>query len=268
MRRWLDTLKQDLAYGWRSFRRSPGFVAVALLSLTLGTGATSAIFSVIYGVIIDPYPYAAADHIWMPESRGVDGRDGHTYTVAELRELQASPAFASVMATSVQPVLLTGEFAPESLTGVLVTANAFNFLGVPPVVGRTIQPSDIRANGDAEPVVVLSHRLWLRLFEGNPGAVGKTLRLNGRPHTIVGVMPPRFGWWTSDGLWLPLSPIRTDVPWVNPIVRLAPGVTAAAAEAADARHQPAAGGGAARQLPEAGLHDAAAQLHGRHRRQR
>ena len=230
MRRWLDTLKQDLAYGWRSFRRSPGFVAVALLSLTLGTGATSAIFSVIYGVIIDPYPYAAADHIWMPEVNGVDGRDGHTYTVAELRDLQASPAFASVMATSVQPVLLTGEFAPESLTGVLLTANAFNFLGVPPAVGRTIQPSDIRANGDAEPVVVLSHRLWLRLFEGNPGAVGKTLRLNGRPHTIVGVMPPRFGWWTSDGLWLPLSPIRTDVPWVSAIVRLAPGVTAAAAE--------------------------------------
>ena len=149
MRRWLDTLKQDLVYGLRSFGRSPGFVAVALLSLTLGIGATSAIFSVIYGVIIDPYPYAAADHIWMPEVNGVDGRDGHTYTVAELRELQASPAFASVMATSVQPVLLTGEFAPESLTGVLVTANGFNFLGVPPVVGRTIQPSDIRANGDA-----------------------------------------------------------------------------------------------------------------------
>ena len=230
MRRWLDALKQDLAYGWRSFRRSPGFVAVALLSLTLGIGATSAIFSVIYGVIIDPYPYAAANHIWLPEVRGVDGRDGHTYTVAELRELQASPAFASVMATSVQPVLLTGEFAPESLTGVLLTANAFNFLGVPPVVGRTIQPSDLRANGDAEPVVVLSHRLWLRLFEGNPGAVGKALRLNGRPHTIVGVMPPRFGWWTSDGLWLPLSPIRTDVPWVSAIVRLAPGVTAPAAE--------------------------------------
>ena len=230
MRRWLETLKQDLAYGWRSFRRSPGFVAVALLSLTLGTGATSAIFSVIYGVIIDPYPYAAADHIWMPEVRGPDGRDGHTYTLPELRELQASPAFASVMATSVQPVLLTGEFAPESLTGVLVTANAFDFLGVPPLLGRTIQPSDVRGNGDAAPVVVLSHRLWLRLFEGNPGAVGKTLRLNGQPHTIVGVMPPRFGWWTSDGFWLPLSPARTDVPWINPIVRLAPGVTAEAAE--------------------------------------
>ena len=230
MRRWLDTLKQDLVYGLRSFGRSKGFVAVALLSLTLGIGATSAIFSVIYGVVIDPYPYAAANHIWMPEVNGVDGRDGHTYTPAEVRQMQATPAFASVMATTVQPVLLTGEFSPESLNGVLVTPNGFNFLGVPPVVGRTIQPSDIRGNGDAEPVVVLSHRLWLRLFEGNPDAVGKTLRLNGRPHTIVGVMPPRFGWFTSDGLWLPLAPARTDVQWMSAIVRLAPGVTPEAAE--------------------------------------
>jgi len=229
MRRWLDTLKQDLVYGLRSFARTPGFVAVALLSLTLGTGATSAIFSVIYGVIIDPYPYAAADKIWAPEVNAVSGRGGHTYTVTELKELQASPAFASVMATSVEPVLMTGEFAPEGFNGVLVTANAFSFLGVPPVLGRTIQPSDIRANGDAEPVVVISHRLWLRLFEGSPGVLGRTLRLNGRPHTIIGVMPPRFGWFTSDGFWLPLSPLRTDLPWMMPIVRLAPGVTAAAA---------------------------------------
>ena len=230
MRRWLDTLKQDLAYGWRSFARTPGFVAVALLSLTLGTGATAAIFSVIYGVLIDPYPYADAGRIWAIGVNAVDGQGGHTYTVPELRELEASPAFASVMATSIEPVLLTGEFAPESFNGILVTPNAFNFLGVPPLLGRTIQPSDIRPNGDAEPVVVLNHRLWMRLFEGNPGAVGRTLRLNGRPHTIVGVMPPRFGWYTSDGFWLPLAPIRTELPFVIPIVRLAPGVTAAAAE--------------------------------------
>ena len=86
MRRWLDTLKQDLAYGWRSFRRSPGFMAVALLSLTLGIGATSAIFSVIYGVLIDALSRTPPpSEIWMPEVRGVDGRGGHTYTVAELR---------------------------------------------------------------------------------------------------------------------------------------------------------------------------------------
>ncbi len=71
---------------------------------------------------------------------------------------------------------MTGEFAPESFGGVLLSGNAFNFLGVPPVVGRTIQPTDIRPDGEAEPVVVLSHRLWLRLFDGSPTAIGRTLR--------------------------------------------------------------------------------------------
>ena len=226
----MHTLLQDLAYAVRSFRRSPAFVLVALLSLTLGIGATSAIFSVIYGVLIAPYPYARPGEIWAPEVRALDGRGGHTYTLDELRPLAGVPAFADVMATSIETVLMTGEFSPESFGGVLLSGNAFNFLGVPPVVGRTIQPSDIRPDGEAEPVVVLSHRLWLRLFEGSPSAVGRTLRLNGRPHTIVGVMPPRFGWYGSDGFWLPLSPTRRDVAWINPIVRLAPGVSKAVAE--------------------------------------
>src|SRR6185503_16416580 len=138
MRRWLDTLRQDLAYGWRSFRRSPGFVAVALLTLALGTGATSAIFSVIYGVIIDPYPYAAADQIWAVQVASVDRQDGHIYSPVELPALQKSPAFASVMATTIESVLMTGEFSPETVTGVLLTPNAFDFLGVPTLLGRTI----------------------------------------------------------------------------------------------------------------------------------
>jgi putative ABC transport system permease protein len=226
----VNTLAQDFSYAIRSFRRSPAFVLVALLSLTLGIGATSAIFSVIYGVLIAPYPYARPGEIWAPEVRARDGRGGHTYALDELRSLAEVPAFSDVMATSIETVLMTGEFAPESFGGVLLSGNAFNFLGVPPVVGRTIQPTDIRPDGEAEPVVVLSYRLWLRLFEGSPSAVGRTLRLNGRPHTIVGVMPPRFGWYGSEGFWLPLSPVRKDVPWINPIVRLAPGVSKAVAE--------------------------------------
>ncbi len=230
MRRWLETLGQDLGYAIRSFRRSPAFVLVALLSLTLGIGATSAIFSVIYGVLIAPYPYARPGEIWAPEARALDGRGGHGYSLDELRALSEVPAFADVMATSMETVLMTGEFAPESFGGVLLSGNAFNFLGVPPVVGRTIQPTDIRPDGQAEPVVVLSHRLWVRLFEGSPSAIGRTLRLNGRPHTIVGVMPPRFGWYGNDGFWLPLSPTRTDITGINPIVRLAPGVSSTVAE--------------------------------------
>jgi putative ABC transport system permease protein len=221
---------QDLGYAVRSFRRNPAFVLVALLSLTLGIGATSAIFSVIHGVLIAPYPYAKPGEIWAPQVRGLDGRGGHNYSPDELRSMAAVPAFSDVMGTSIETVLMTGEFAPESFGGVLLTGNAFNFLGVPPVTGRTIQPTDIRPDGEAEPVVVLSHKLWLRLFEGNPSAVGRTLRLNGRPHTIVGVMPPRFGWYGSEGFWLPLSPTRADVPFLNPIVRLAPGVSKTVAE--------------------------------------
>src|SRR5687767_5269989 len=162
MKRWLEALAQDLGYAVRSFRRSPAFVLVALLSLTLGIGATSAIFSVIYGVLIAPYPYARPGEIWAPQVSALDGRGGRAYLLDELKPLAELPAFSDAMATSMETVLMTGDFAPESFNGVLLSGNAFNFLGVPPVTGRTIQPSDIRPDGGVEPVVVLSYRLWTR----------------------------------------------------------------------------------------------------------
>ena len=173
MQRWLESLVQDLGYATRAFRRSPAFTAVALLSLTLGIGATSAIFSVIYGVLIAPYPYARPDEIWAPGVRAVDGRGGHGHTLDEFLRLQKLPAFSDVMATSYDTVLLSGDFTPESFGGVLLSGNAFNFLGVAPVIGRTIQRSDIRSDGSADPVVVLSYRLWLRLFQGDNAAIGE-----------------------------------------------------------------------------------------------
>ena len=234
MRQWLDTTVRDLTYALRSFARSPAFVLVALLSLTLGIGATTAIFSVIRGVLIAPYPYAKPDEIWAPRAQPVDNRGGHGHSVDEFLRMRSLPVFSDVMATGFDQVLLTGEFSPESLSGIQVSGNAFNFLGVAPVAGRTIQPGDVRADGQAEPVVVLSHRLWLRLFQGDPAAIGKTLRLNGEPHTVIGVMPPRFGWYTSDGMWLPLATRAQPGRFVNPIVRLAPGVSSRTAE--DALH--------------------------------
>jgi predicted permease len=223
-------MTRDLAYAVRSFRRAPAFTMVALLSLALGIGATTAIFSVIYGVLVAPYPYARPGEIWAPDIRSLDRRSVREYRLDELARLKALPVLADVMATSGEPVLMTGEFGPESFGAVLLTANAFDFLGVAPVAGRTIQPSDIRADGTAEPVVVLSYKLWRRLFDGSPAAIGRTLTLNGRPHTIVGVMPPRFGWYTSDGFWLPLAPRRADVSYVSAIMRLRPGVSKQVAE--------------------------------------
>src|SRR5215208_792954 len=102
MRRWLEPIAQDVAYAVRAFRRTPAFTVVALLSLTLGIGATSAIFSVIYGVLIAPYPYARPGEIWAPEVRALDGRGGRAYALDELPGLSALPAFADVMATSRQ----------------------------------------------------------------------------------------------------------------------------------------------------------------------
>jgi putative ABC transport system permease protein len=231
MRRGLEVVSQDLGYAVRSFRRNPGFVAVALLSLTLGIGATSAIFSVIYGVLIAPYPYARPEEIWAPEIRagaGRGGRGGHTPD--EFAQMSKLPAFSDMMATSIESVLLTGETSPESFAGVMLSGNAFNFLGVPPIAGRTIQPTDIRPDGEPEAVTVLSYRLWLRLFQGDPGAIGKTLLLNDRRHTVIGVMPPRFGWYGNDSLWLPLGLRRRENQYVAAIVRLAPGVSKRAAE--------------------------------------
>jgi predicted permease len=216
----------DLKSAIRQLRKNPGFTAVALLSLALGIGANTALFSVVYAVLISPYPYARPDEIWIPGLRGAQANQRmRPYPPAQYRELQRIAAFADVMGTSPGNVLLTGEYAPETLGGIRVTANAFDFLGVPPVAGRTIQPSDVRPNGEPEPVVMLSFPLWQRLFGGDASAIGKTLRLDDQPHTIVGVMPPRFGWWTSDGVWLPLAVDPREQRGLFPIARLQKGGT-------------------------------------------
>jgi putative ABC transport system permease protein len=204
---------------------------IAVLTLALGTGATTALFSVIYGVLISPYPYAKPETIWTPGLRSVQSNQQmRPYRLSEFLEMTRLPVFSEAMATAPGRVLLTGEFAPENLRGIRVSGDAFQFLGVPPLLGRTIQPSDIRPTGEPEPVTVLSFRRWQRLFGNDPNVLGKTLRLDDQPHTIIGVMPPRFGWWTEDGVWLPLGTDSRTAPPVFPIMRLSQGVSAAAAE--------------------------------------
>jgi putative ABC transport system permease protein len=229
----LERLGQDVRFALRSFRKNAGFTAVALLSLMLGIGASIALFSVVYGVLIAPYPYAKPNQIWAPAVLGPnDAVHGwHWYSQREMEEIEKLPAFSDVMATSVRSVLLTGGINPENFYGVYLTGNAFNFLDVKPLVGRTIQPFDIGSGGEPAPVVVLSYGFWQRFFAGDRHAIGKTITLDDVPRTIIGVMPPRFGWWTNEAFWLPL---RTDLTETNNglavIMRLAPGVTQHGAE--------------------------------------
>jgi putative ABC transport system permease protein len=223
---------QDLKYALRGLGRSPGFAAVAFLSLALGIGATTALFSVVYGVLIAPYPYAKPDEIWSPAVAGRTEtiRGWHQYPRREFLQLQKLSAFRDVMASTYEPVLLTGDRSPESFYGVVMSGNAFNFLGVQPAIGRTIQPFDISPSGEPAPVVVLSYQLWQRLFSGREDALGQKLVLNDVPRTVIGVMPPRFGWFTNEAFWLPMSMDLKDDNGLNVIMRLAPGVTQQIAE--------------------------------------
>ncbi len=228
---WLDRLWQDLRYAVRGFGRNPGFTAVALLSLLLGIGASTALFSVVYGVLIAPYPYAKPNEIWAPAVVGLNETPQfwHAYPRREFAEIQKLPAFADVMATGFEQARLSGGSYPENFSGILLSGSAFNFIGVPPLLGRTIQPFDIQPGGQPEPVVVLSYGFWQQRFNGEADAIGKKLVLNDVPRTIIGVMPPRFGWYTSDSFWLPMPMDFADESPVNVIMRLRHGVMPQAA---------------------------------------
>ncbi len=228
---WAERLWQDVRYALRGFRRNPGFASVALFSLMLGIGASVALFSVVYGVLISPYPYSKPNEIWAPAVVGPNDpvRGWHRYTKREFLEIQKLRAFADVMATDNDQVLMTSDNSTESFHGVFLTGGAFNFIGVKPLIGRTIQPFDIRAGKPAN-VVVLTYGLWLRMFDGDRNVLGRTMILDGVPHSIIGVMPPRFGWWTNDSFWLPMPMDLTDDSPINVIMRLAPGTTPQVAE--------------------------------------
>ncbi len=211
-----------MRYGARNLRKSAGFTLVALLSLGLGIGATTAIFSVVYGVLISPYPYGRPNEIWAPLIR--DSKDPQrgfsVHQVRDYGELKKLPGFSETMATHAGARLLTGDRAPENFSAIEVTANAFHFLEVPPILGRTILPSDLKPDGEPEPVVVLTYKAWVRLFDGSPAALGKTITLDSQAFTVVGVMPSRFGWWTEDGGWVVLPESSRDDRWIAAILRL------------------------------------------------
>jgi putative ABC transport system permease protein len=234
MQNWLEQTVRDLRFATRSLLRSPGFTSVAVVSLALGIMATTAIYSVLYGVVLNPFPYKDVDRLMSVRVSNVAMRGYRTgYSVDQFLELaERNTIFDGVIASTISDVLWTGDGDPQRLRGNYGPFNTFDVMGVPPLLGRTPGPDDARPG--ATPVVVLGYRFWQRQFAGDPSVIGRPLRLNDTVRTVIGVMPKRFMWRGAD-VYLPIvfergHPIE-GVRSVHLLGRLRPGVTSAQAEA-------------------------------------
>ncbi|MGA7857819.1 MAG: ABC transporter permease [Terracidiphilus sp.] len=229
----MQTLLQDLRYGIRQLIRMPGFTLTAILSLAIGVGATTAVFSVVYAILIDPYPYRAPDRMDHLELQMPKGELGYYayLTGSQWQVLRKSPVVEDSFLSGVESQTVTGSDFPEDVQASTVSSNAFQFLGVPPVLGRGLQSSDAVDGQDPQPVAVLAYKFWQRHFNSDPGVVGHTIQLTHKTYTIVGVAAPRFTWNDGD-VYIPLKITADQVQSYFAEVRLKPGVSRAQADAA------------------------------------
>jgi predicted permease len=228
----MQALLQDLRYALRQLLRSPGFTLTAILSLALGVGATAAVFSVIYAVLMDPFPYPHSDQIVRLTGRTSDGA-GHYFNLngPQIQQLRKSPVIAGLLVIDGWALILTGHNLPENVEASFLSSNSFQDLGVPPLLGRGLQPSDAFDGQEPQPVVVLSYKFWQRHFNGNRSVVGQTLELSHKTYNIVGVAPPRFTWYSGD-VYLPLKLTQDPGPLFTVNLRLRQNITRQAADAA------------------------------------
>ena len=207
---WRETLRQDLRYGLRMLRKNPGFTAVAVLTLALGIGANTAVFSLVDTILLGPLPYRnPAELLLVSETVPQMGGDLEVGVAAGeyLDYRDRNRSFVQTGAYEDAGFNLTGEGNPLRVNAAAVTASVFQLLGVPPMLGRTFTPEEERFG--AAPVAVLSYSLWQRHYGADAGILGKTIKLDEKPYAVVGVMPPSFQF-PSDGA--PLSE-RADL-WV------------------------------------------------------
>ncbi len=196
---------QDLRYGFRILARDPGFAVVGILTLALGIGANTAIFSLVNAALLRSLPYPQPEHIvhLSPQTQS-----GQEYSVTARQFLfwrDQSKAFESVAAYAYGSYfnLWTGT-EPVSVKGLYVSEGFFRVLGVRPPAGRAFLPEEDRPG--APGVAILSHSLWKRCFYGSESVLGRTIQLNGKSYIVVGIMPPDFQFTPASDLWLPLLP--------------------------------------------------------------
>jgi len=225
---WIDEFRDDLRFAARQLRKAPGFALVATVTLALGIGATSAIFSVVHAVVLRPLPYSAPEQL-MFVGEDFEGQPSSVSAGNFVDWRTHEKSFSSLAALQYFSFNLSDEQLPERVVGGRVSYTWFDALGVPPLHGRVFTKEEDAPGRDH--VVVLSHRLWARRYGGVPTVIGREIRLNSVPYTVVGVMPASFDV-TADGeeLWTPIAftpeQLAThDNHNLTVIGRLAPGVS-------------------------------------------
>lgn len=206
----MANLKADLRYSLRSMRSVPGFTSTTLITLVLGIGATTAIFSVVYAILLRPLPYRNPQrllHIVADDPS--DGRSGiplHLRDALDQQKGSLEQVAVYYRNTGLSRVIVGARSNPEQVQAGFVSAELFPVLGVAPFLGRTFDDVEVRRSA---PVAVISHALWLRRFGGNAGAVGQSIEVDDRPFTVIGVMPREFQFPAPETqLWLPISTNR------------------------------------------------------------
>src|SRR5262249_15114046 len=226
-RRLEDEMFQDLRFGLRMLWKNPGFTAIAPLTLALGIGVNAAIFSVVDGVLLRPLPYQNSDQlvrIW-----SANPETGQRYLETSYQDFrrfkQQSRAFAAMAAFSEAPRILRDDRGePSHITVARVSDSLFQILSVSPAPGRDFLPEEYERGGRS---IILSHRLWQSRYAANPDILGRTVTIDGEPHTVVGVTPQGYNIPRTADLWRPLTEAekQDDDPELSIIARLAPGAT-------------------------------------------
>jgi putative ABC transport system permease protein len=227
----MRTFLQDVRFAFRQFANHTGFALTAVLSLALGVGATVSVFSIVYAVLMNPWPYTGADRICTLSLLDKAGNeDSWGITGPQIRQLRQAHSVEGVMGVNEWNLTVTGGDVPEDVRGNYLTPNGFQFLGLPAMLGRYFLPTDAPDGQEPRQVVVLSHKFWQRHFNGDPSVVGKPIQLVHKTYTILGVMPPRFTWEDGD-VFLPLNLSGAPTVTYGVYLKLKPGVTQAAAAA-------------------------------------
>ena len=238
---WIESFIQDLRFGWRMVLRNPGFSSLVVLTLALGIGANTAIFSVVYGVLLRPLPYVDGSKLVVLKQQATKAKlDNVPFSPKEVFDYRDyNHTLQSVVEYHSMSFLLLGKESAERVQTGVVSANFFDVLGTKPLLGRTFVAADETKGADA--VLVLSYEYWQRHQGGDPNVVGKVFQMNNRPHTVIGVLPPIPQYPSVNDVYMPTTqcPFRSNPRTIEnrqarmlPAVfgRLKPGVTLQSAQ--------------------------------------